>query len=159
MKVYRLCNRDEVKDILNSESFENIGHKCKIDSSKNTHKYMPDINYMHFFESEFSLLYLYPSKGKMICMYDIPDGILNSSIGRGFYLNFVSMENLEEVTEYAVESQKIRFEYLQKIYAIEEDLDFEYFPEAEEMHNSLTSIYDFQALKSKRKKPLDDIEK
>ena len=80
MRVYRLCNRDEAEYILKNRNFEKVGHKCKSDVSKNNHHYGQDINYMHFFEKETSLLYLYPSKGKMICVYDIPDEILSSSI-------------------------------------------------------------------------------
>ena len=67
-----------------------------------------------YFEEEISLLYLYASKGKMICVYDIPDETLSSSIGRGLYLDFVNFEEMQEVTEYAIESDKMKFEYLQK---------------------------------------------
>ena len=60
MRVYRLCNKHEAESILKNRKFKNIGHKCQNDSTKNTHQYIQDINYMHFFEKETSLLYLYP---------------------------------------------------------------------------------------------------
>ena len=112
MEVYRLCNKDEVETILKNQNFEGIGHKCQNDISKNTHQYMQGKDYMHFFEDEISLLYLYLSKGKMICVYDIPDDILNATIGRGFYLDFVNFEYMQEVAEYAIESDKMKFEYI-----------------------------------------------
>lgn len=149
MRVYRLCNRDETEYILKNRNFENVGHKCKKDFTKNTHQYRQDINYMHFFEEETSLLYLYPSKGKMICVYGIPDDVLSSSIGRGLYLNFITFEDMQEVNEYAIESDKIKFEYLEKIYIINQDLDFDYVPKTEEIHDGLSIVYDFESLKSK----------
>lgn len=149
MRVYRLCNRDEAEYILKNRNFEKVGHKCKTDVSKNNHHYGQDINYMHFFEKETSLLYLYPSKGKMICVYDIPDEILSSSIGRGLYLDFITFEDMQEVNEYAIESYKIKFEYLEKIYIINQDLDFDYVPKKEEIHDGLSVVYDFGNLKLK----------
>lgn len=149
MLVYRLCNKDEEKAILGNRNFEGIGHKCQNDSTKNTHRYIQDINYMHFFEKETSLLYLYPSKGKMICVYDIPDEILSASKGRGLYLDFINFEDMQEVNEYAIESDKVKFEYLKKIYIIEQDFDFDYVPKTDELYDGLNVVYDFQSLKSK----------
>lgn len=148
MRVYRLCNKDEAEFILKNRNFENIGHKCQNDSTKNTHQYIQDVNYMHFFEKEINLLYLYPSKGKMICVYDIPDEILSSSIGRGVYLDFIDFEDMQEVKEYAIESDKVKFEYLEKIHIIEKDLDFDYVPKPDELYEGLSVVYDFQSLKA-----------
>lgn len=149
MKVYRLCDKNEAEYILKNKNFEDIGHKCQKDFSKNSHQYIQDRNYMHFFEEEISLLYLSPLKGKMICVYDIPDDILSSSKGKGSYWDFINFEDMQEVTEYAIESEKMKFEYLEKIYTIKEDLDFDYVPRTDELHDYLSSNYDFQILKPK----------
>lgn len=154
MRVYRLCNKDEVESILKNRNFENVGHRCKNDITKNTHQYRQDINYMHFFEKVTSLLYLYPAKGKMICVYDIPDEILISSIGRGLYLDFIDFEDMQEANEYAIESDKVKFGYLKKIYIINQDLDFDYVPETDELYDGLSAVYDFQTLKAKTEEVL-----
>ena len=104
---------------------------------------------MHFFENEISLLYLYPSKGKRICIYDIPEDILNSAIGTGFYLDFIELECLEQVTEYAVESRKMKFEYLERIYVVQKDLDFDYVPNLDQLYASLSLSYDANLSKEK----------
>lgn len=149
MRVYRLCNKDEAESILRDRKFEGIGHKCQNDSAKNTHQYMPNVNYMHFFEKEMSLLYLYPSKGKIICVYDVPDEILCSSRGKGFYLDFINFEDRQEVSEYAIESDKVKFEHLETIYIVDQDLDFDYVPKTDELYDGLSIVYDFQSFKSK----------
>ena len=149
MRVYRLCNEDEIEFILRDRNFESIGHKCQNDSTKNTHQYMQNVNYMHFFENEMSLLYLYPSKGKIICVYDIPDEILSSSRGRGLYLDFINFEDMQEVNEYAIESDKVKFKHLETIYRVDQDLDFDYVPKTDELYDGLSVVYDFQSLKSK----------
>ena len=154
MRVYRLCNKEEAKTILKSYNFRNVGHKCKNDFHKNTHQYVQDKNYLHFFENEISLLYLHPSKGKIVCIYNIPDEILSLSKGRGVYLDFINFEDMEEVNEYAIESEKVKFQYLETIYIIDQDIDFDYVPNREEIYNRLTTIYDFISFKSKVEKSL-----
>lgn len=155
MKVYRLCNEDEVENILKNRNFETVGHKCKTDSTINTHQYMQDVNYMHFFQKEISLLYFHPAKGKMICVYNIPDEVLRASIGTGFYYDFINFKNRHEVDEYAIESDKVKFQYLEKIYTIHEDLDFgDYVPKIGEIYDCLNIAYDFPSLKSKIEKCL-----
>lgn len=156
MKVFRLCNKDEVENILNNRNFDKVGHECQKDSSKNTYQYLPNKNYMHFFGDAISLLYLYPSKGKMVCVYDIPDEILNNSKGKGLYLDFINFEDLKEVTEYAIESDKMQFEYLDKAYKIKEDLDFDYVPQENEIYAGLNCVYDFQGLKTLTEGILED---
>ena len=57
MKVFRLCREDEVKQILNSKSFENVGNYCR-NSERNSHNYNEDVRYLHFFKNKSDLLYL-----------------------------------------------------------------------------------------------------
>lgn len=149
MRLYRLCNKEEAKDILQHRNFEGIGHKCQNDYTKNTHQYMKNVNYMHFFENEMSLLYLYPAKGKTICVYDIPDEILSSSREKGVYLDFINFKDIQEVAEYAIESDKVKFEYLETIYLVDENLDFDYVPKKKELYDSLRVVYDFKSFKTK----------
>lgn len=149
MKVYRLCSEKEAESVIKNRGFEGIGHRCQIDLKKNNHSYKKEENYMHFFDDEISLLYLYPSKGKRICVYDIPEDILNSAIGTGFYLDFIELECLEQVTEYAVESRKMKFEYLERIYVVQKDLDFDYVPNSDQLYASLNLIYDVNLSKEK----------
>ncbi len=145
MKVYRLCNSNEIKSILEDKCFVNIGHKHKTDFKKSTHIYSDDY-YMHFFDSELKLLYLYPSVGKMICVYDIPYNILFFSKGRGFYFDFISLNSIQKVSEYAVPSKKIQFKFLKQVFTVTDDLDFDYLPTKEELYNSLKIIYDSTSL-------------
>lgn len=154
MKVFRLCDKEEVECILQNRNITIAGHKCQIDLGKNTHQYIADKNYMHFFAREISLLYLYPSKGKRVCVYNIPEDILKPSVGNGYYLDFINFESKQEVVEYAVESEKIQFCYLEEIYEIKETLDFDYIPETEELYANLSLMYHFPKLKQKLEKIL-----
>lgn len=154
MIVYRLCDQNEVNNIFENMDVFAAGHKFQKDNTKNTHMYIQEKKYMHFFEQIIHLLYLNYSKGKIICIYSIPDEILKLSSGKGFYLDFINFENIQEITEYAIESNKIKFNYLQKIYIIKEDLDFDYVPSEQEIYNHLYLIYDFKKNKSKIEKIL-----
>lgn len=153
MKVYRLCRKEEVEKVLKDRKFNNIIHRSLSDAKQNTHEYIENQEYMHFFEQEISLLYLNSTKGKVICVYDIPEDILEESKGKGFYLDFINFENIQEVTEYAIESDKVRFEYLEQMYIINEDMDFDYMPGTDELYDRMTMIYDSKMLKTK----LDEI--
>jgi len=153
MKVYRLCRKEEVEKVLKDRKFNNITHRSLSDSKQNTHRYTDNQEYMHFFEQEISLLYLNSTKGKVVCIYDIPEDILEESKGKGFYLDFINLENIQEVTEYAIESDKVRFEYLEQMYIINEDMDFDYIPGTDELHDRMTMIYDSKVLRTK----LDEI--
>lgn len=141
MEVFRLCDTGEMEYILKNKNFSNVGQEFETDSCKNTHKYVKSRKYMHFFENEISLLYLSLFKGKYICVYNIPDEILRKSKGKGFYYDFIYFSKLHELTEYAICSDKIKFEHLSRIYRINEDIDFEYFPKKEEIYNFLTPVY------------------
>lgn len=159
MEVFRLCDTDEMEYILKNRSFVNVGQELQIDSSKNTHKYVKGRKYMHFFDNEMSLLYLSLLKGKYICVYNIPDELLSESKGKGFYRDFISYSNLCELTEYAIYSDKIKFEYLSRIYRINEEIDFDYFPETDEIYDCLSTIYDSSLTTQKGQQILEDEER
>lgn len=151
MIVYRLCNNQEIESILNNRNFDSAGQKFEIDPKKNTHKYLQDIEYLHFFKKPISLLYLSLLKGKYICVYNIPDSILQQHEGTGLYLDYIFFRNLHELTEYAVPTSKLKFSYIERIYEIIEFIDFdEYIPNStDEVMDSLKCIYDFSSLKNK----------
>ena len=150
MKVYRLCDKNEIDIVFKSKSFNSVGNKFEIDPKKNTHQYLQDTEYIHFFKKPISLLYLSLLKGKYICVYNIPDSILQQYEGTGLYLDFIFFRNLHQIAEYAIPSKNLEFNYLEKIFLINEDIDFEYYPEStDEVMNSLTCIYDFSYLKRK----------
>lgn len=154
MKVVRLCNKCEVEEILQRRSFEHVGHKCEIDSKKNTHQYLSDKKYMHFFKNEIGILHLSPTKGKYICVYDIPEDILKASEGRGFYYDFINFKTIQEIEEYAISNEEIKFGYLDKVFIIDQDIDFDYYPKREEISNNISCIYDFTSLKEELKQIL-----
>ena len=48
MLVYRLCDKEEIQELLNTKSFYNIGRFCNINSMLNNHKYQVNQKYLHF---------------------------------------------------------------------------------------------------------------
>ena len=142
MRVFRLCNSNEIERIIENKSLAQIGKSYKIDPIKNTHQYVDGKKYMHFFKDEIDLLYLSPQKGKHICVYYIPDDLLKESKGYGNYADFVLMEKIERIEEYAIPSEKMKLGYLKIIYMITEDIDFDYYPKKEEIYNCLSCMVD-----------------
>ena len=124
MKVFRLCREDEVKQILNSKSFENVGNYCR-NSERNSHNYNEDVRYLHFFKNKSDLLYLNTLANRFICVYDIPKEFLSSYYGHGKYRDYIRFVTLNKVEEFAIPAASIRFDYLNLIVKIIKDIDFE----------------------------------
>lgn len=156
MKVYRLCDENEVQDILSRHTLQDIGNLFKSDCKKNTHNYIDGKKYMHLFDDIYSVLFLNSNKGKYICVYDIPIDILDVNKGIGYYLDYVSFSKMINITEYAVESKNIKYNYLDKIYFITNDLDFDYYPDENEFYSCLTLKYDFEKQKQLKSILMDD---
>ena len=125
MNVYRLCRKDEIEKILTDKSFKDVGECFQTDPKKNNFQYAEGVKYLHFFKDESSLLFLNTLKGRFICDYDIPDGILAEHKGVGQYRNFIKFNSLVPVAEYAVESDLMKFEYLKRVDKIITDIDYE----------------------------------
>ena len=87
MVVYRLCNEKEYNEIINSKNFNNVGKKFVSDNKLNTYNYDNNKLYIHFFKNFESIFYLTTTKGYYICIYDIPNDILNENKSTGFYLD------------------------------------------------------------------------
>lgn len=125
MIVYRICNEYEIKEIMKSKSFSNIGNNYTNDKKKNTHNYLQNKKYVHFFKDLSSIYYLNVTKGYYICTYDIPDVLLEENEGIGFYLDREFFKRLEEVCEYAITNDQILFNYLIKVEKINNYIDYE----------------------------------
>lgn len=65
----------------------------------------------------------------------------------GYYSDFINFNYKCNVVEYAINSEKIKYEYLDKIYFISDDLDFDYYPDVNEIYSCLTLKYDFEKQK------------
>lgn len=125
MIVYRVCKEEEYYQLLHDKNFSNIGYYFNNDETKtiNTHKYNEDIKYLHFFKNlNTSISYLNIEKGMYICKYDIPEDILKEAKGLGYYIDMYNY-NHNEVIEYAIESNKLKFDYLKQVIYITEYVD------------------------------------
>ena len=49
MIVYRLCDQNEVNNIFENMDAFTVGHKFQKDNTKNTHMYIQEKKYMHFY--------------------------------------------------------------------------------------------------------------
>lgn len=124
MIVYRVCKKDEIDNILSNKSFINVGNNFNY-SCKNNHSYNKDKKYLHFFLNLDSILYLRTLKDRYLCIYEIDDDLLKKNEGLGYYLNYVSYNNLDEVIEYRLENKDINFDNLKQVYYINKDIDYE----------------------------------
>lgn len=124
MIVYRLCNKKEIQEILNTKSFTNIGSINNNNSKLNNHTYIINQKYLHFFKDYDSLFYLYLKPKSNICIYNIPDILLEKYRGEGKYLDRLSMKRIDKVIEYAIPNYEIEFTYLQKIDKVIDNIDF-----------------------------------
>ena len=140
MKVFRLCKEDEIHQILDKKSFENVGNYCS-NSEKNSHSYNENKRFLHFFQKKSDLLYLNTLKGRFICVYNIPETVLLNHFGYGKYLDYVQFETLNDVEEFAIPNENIRFDYLQSINKIIKDIDFEDMFENPNLKGYLQEVY------------------
>lgn len=117
MIVYRYFTYEELKDIL-ADRVEKIGTVYNTQRQENTHKYKPNVRYLHFFKHlrDFPVIQKFASspEGRFIGKFDIPLRKLLSSKGKGFYDNLQGGYDYgaEQVKEFAVEASKIHSEYL-----------------------------------------------
>lgn len=140
MKVFRLCRENEVKQILDTKSFEYIGNYCR-NSEKNSHIYNENIKYLHFFKNKSDLLYLNTLTNRFICVYNIPKEILSMYSGYGKYRDYIRFITLNKVEEFAVPSSIIKFDYLSSISKIVKDIDFEDMCENPNLSGFIQQIY------------------
>lgn len=125
MLVYRICQKNEIETILKDKTFINAGKYYEINNKKNTHKYLINKKYIHFFKDKDSIFYLNTDAKMYICTYNIPNHLLETHYGIGYYLDRIYYKNLEKVDEYAIENEFISFNYLLKIEKIIKYIDIE----------------------------------
>lgn len=140
MIVYRICKKDEINIILNDKSFQNVGKVCEINENINTHLYIDNKKYIHFFKDKDSIFYLDTTPDMFICTYDIPSYLLEKHYGIGFYLDKFNFRNLEKVSEYAIENEFINFNHLLKIERLLEYIDIEDYI-YEDISSKIETIY------------------
>ncbi len=148
MLVYRICDKEEVKKIINGISFDDIGNCFTVNSDLNTHQYKSDIRYLHFFKNYDSVFYLNVTNGYYICTYNIPEEILDLYSGIGLYRDRLFFKSLEEVPEYAVPSNEIKSNYLERIDKVTDYIDFEDYVYGNYVDNLIT-IYHYNQSREK----------
>lgn len=140
MIVYRICKKEEIKHILNDKNFKNVGKTFEINENANTHLYINDKKYIHFFKDKDSIFYLGTTADMYICTYDIPNYLLETHYGIGFYLDKFNFKNLEKVSEYAIENEFINFNQLLKIERILEYIDIDDYM-SDDISSKIETIY------------------
>lgn len=147
MEVYRLCDKEEIDEIFKNKDFKNAGSKGKKykknegEINFNNHNYDEDEMYMHFFPKFNNLFYLNLEKGMYLCLYDIPDDILKKNIGTGEYGDPFDYRITRMVTEYCIKSNEIRFEYLEKVDLLNNDIDYIDFLSGEPLDDFFENVY------------------
>ena len=126
MLVYRICDKEEVNSIIHNQSCEAAGFEY-LNKLKSTHNYEEGKLYMHFFDRLSNILYLDPVKGRYICTYNIPEEVLKDYQGKRTYVDIIRHINMCSVPEYAIPSENVNFEYLQKIDEIKTNIEYEDF--------------------------------
>ena len=128
MILYRICSNREVNLILNN-NFSEVGSlganliEYQNQKGMNNHKYEVDKYYMHFYKDKDNILFGNAFAGNYVCTYDIPDEILDNNFEYGQYLSPFDLESIVSVPEYAIESNKIKKEYIKTIEIIKETID------------------------------------
>lgn len=142
MKLFRLCNATELNYILEYKNFDTLFRTFLKNSNSNTHNYLPDTKYIHFFREDFNILYLHPKQGRYLCVYDIPDEIAKQCLGLGIYYDYIYFKRKTSSLEYAIDSSKMEYNFLKKAYLILEPLNFDYVPSRSEIYDRLVLIYE-----------------
>ena len=147
MQVFRVCDKEEIDKIFNGVDFKNIGapgslyQKDPGEVNLNTHNYVQNERYMHFFPKFGSLFYVKLEKGRYICTYDIPSEILNEGLGSGEYLDLITNSFSRIVEEYCIKSKYLNFEYLEQVQLITRNMDYMSFLCDEPLDDFYESIY------------------
>lgn len=146
MNVYRICTREEIQQILSLKGLSQSGAPFCDNKNTSTHKYAKNKKYLHFFESASSIFHLSTAKGRVICIYNIPQKLLNKKLGYGKYWDYITFAKLRNVKEYAIETDLLKFEYLNKAYLITKDIDFEDFYHDQSLNGFIEPIYTSQRI-------------
>lgn len=149
--VYRICKKEELYEIFKGNSFINSGSACSI-TRLNTHRYESSNKYLHFFQNKSNIFYLRTLKDRYLCVYDIPSDILQKHKGVGYYWDYINFKTLNEVVEYAIETDDMNFEYLKQVSYIKKDIDYDDLIDDYNLTDFLELIYNSVTEKSLVKK-------
>lgn len=125
MIVYRVCSKREISRIVSDKGFCGVGNYYDVNLKLNTFKYDDSVKYLHFYDRYEDILHSNVSKGRFICEYDIPKGMLIKYSGIGFYLDYMNFRYLVDVKEYAIPTFELVFENLIGYNVIEKELDYD----------------------------------
>lgn len=126
MIVYRVCKKDEFDCIINGTCLDDLGSYYNFDTSKlNTHRYVENEYYLHFFKDVGSIIFLGELKDNYLCYYDIPDDMLDLYKGLGFYNQPGVIYRKFNLDEYAIPSRLLSTEYIIGIDRIKIELEWE----------------------------------
>lgn len=145
MIIYRICKREELINIFSYYTFK--GKVMKNDFSLNNHNYHVDKEYLHFFSNLDSVFYLRTLKERYLCIYDIPINILNKYEGIGYYLDYFNFYNLNEIVEYAIDSNELELKYIKSVSYIKEDIDIDDYLTGYNLDCYMELLYDSDDLK------------
>ena len=139
MIVYRISKFEEVNKIIENESLDNIG-KYFEESKISTHKYIKK-PYLHFFHNLDSIFYLRTLKDRYLCIYDIPEEVLENNVGLGYYLDYFNLRGKRKVKEYAICLEDLKYEYLKEINYIKEYIDIDDYFYHDDLIDKLVPVY------------------
>ena len=140
MIVYRISKLEEIKKILSNKSLEGIGKYFEESSKLSTHKYL-NKPYLHFFHNLDSIFYLRTLKDRYLCIYDIPEEVLEKNVGLGYYLDYFSLRGKRKVKEYAISIEDLEYEYLKEINYIKEFIDLDNYFYYNDLNEKMLTIY------------------
>lgn len=142
MIVYRVCNIDELDDLIKG-NFEGLGktYSREIMKDNNTHMYQEGVKYLHFFERIESIMYLRRVNGFYLCYYDIPEDLLDKGKGEGFYFKLDNMDRLVNVSEFAIPTSSLSIDNLIKIDRINSRIDLDDYIEDPDLTRFMQEMY------------------
>lgn len=124
MKIYRYLSEDELNNIING-NVDCIGAYFKRGTLVNTHQYIEDEKYLHFFKYKQSMaeirnLYRSFKKPFYFCEFEVPKLVLFFAAGKGYYLNHGYKDFENAVTEYAIKVVNFKPSWL-KSFVLDKD--------------------------------------
>lgn len=124
MKIYRYLSVDELNNIING-NVDCIGAYFKRATPVNTHHYMEDEKYLHFFKYKQSMdeirsLYRLYKKPFYFCEFEVPKLVLFFAAGKGYYQSHGYKDFENAVTEYAVRVANFKPKWL-KSYVLDKN--------------------------------------
>ena len=126
MLVYRVCSEKEVGIIFEEHSICNIGKEFTSFPTIRSHVYQSGRKYIHFFKNYKDIYRLDIAETPCICTYNIPDELLEQYKGTGNYMTLVFPYKWETVEEYAIPSDLVDYEFLNKVDVVDAETEDEY---------------------------------